>query len=52
MTIGNRRDRRLVPGHPMIRPHFKCLVWIDTVEKGKNKPIKIFACERVETGFS
>jgi hypothetical protein len=24
----------------------------DTVEKGKNEPIKIFACARVETGFS
>jgi hypothetical protein len=24
----------------------------DTVEKGKNEPIKIFACTPVETGFS
>jgi len=24
----------------------------DTVEKGKNEPIKIFACAPVETGFS
>jgi hypothetical protein len=24
----------------------------DTVEKGKNEPIEIFACAPVETGFS
>jgi hypothetical protein len=24
----------------------------DTVEKGQNEPIKIFACAPVETGFS
>jgi hypothetical protein len=27
-------------------------LWVDTVEKGKNEPIKIFACAPVETGFS
>jgi hypothetical protein len=26
--------------------------WVDTVEKGKNEPIKIFACMPVETSFS
>jgi hypothetical protein len=25
---------------------------VDAVEKGKNEPIKIFACAPVETGFS
>jgi hypothetical protein len=28
------------------------LLWVDTVEKGKNEPIKIFAYTPVETGFS
>jgi hypothetical protein len=28
------------------------LVVADTVEKGKNEPIKIFACAPVETSFS
>jgi hypothetical protein len=28
------------------------LLLADTVEKGKNEPIKIFACTPVETGFS
>jgi hypothetical protein len=27
-------------------------LWVDTVEKGKNEPIKIFAFASVETGFS
>jgi hypothetical protein len=27
-------------------------LWVDTVEKGKNEPIEIFASAPVETGFS
>jgi hypothetical protein len=30
----------------------RCRLWVDTVEKGKNEPIEIFACASVETGFS
>jgi hypothetical protein len=26
-------------------------LWVDTVEKGKNEPIKILACASVETRF-
>jgi hypothetical protein len=29
-----------------------CLLLTDTVEKGKNEPIEIFACTSVETGIS
>jgi hypothetical protein len=27
-------------------------LWVNTVEKGKNEPIKIFTSTPVETGFS
>jgi hypothetical protein len=30
----------------------RCSLSVDTVEKGKNEPIKIFACAPVETSFS
>jgi hypothetical protein len=29
-----------------------CPLWADAVEKGKNEPIKIFACTPVEISFS
>jgi hypothetical protein len=30
----------------------RCPLWVDTVEKGQNEPIEIFACAPVETDSS
>jgi hypothetical protein len=44
---GNYRGQS---GHPVLTARRQLLT--DTVEKGKNEPIEIFACVSVETCFS
>jgi hypothetical protein len=46
------RTSRKLPRCGAAQARSKRSLWVDTVEKGKNEPVKIFACAPVETGFS